>query len=217
MKRFIWTAILATSVVSGLAGCSSLRVVEGNLAPPEWVADPSLATNYNGEAFIYASGIATYSYLLEDGIYYARHDAIRKIAELVGVAADDVYRVSRIEKRGATQMNMPNVPQMIGNSHAAVRTGNSVDSKDTRTPQATHTSQTRLHQIEEAILSYSVWQYGPSWWAKLWYGDTALRFYDVYVLLRCPRAEFENALKKERQLDDTPDGVLPDAKQAESN
>ena len=38
-------------------------------------------------------------------------------------------------------------------------------------------------------------------WARYWNGDTALRFYDVYVLLKCPKAEFEDALKKERSAD----------------
>ncbi|MEI8351773.1 MAG: hypothetical protein WCG36_05610, partial [bacterium] len=66
---------------------------------------------------------------------------------------------------------------------------------------ATHTTQTRLHDVEQTLLTYTVWQYGPSLWARYWDGDTALRFYDVYVLMRCPREEFDAALKKERVAD----------------
>lgn len=198
--------MLSACVLAG-SGCSSLRVVEGSVAPPEWVADPSLATNYDANAFVYASGISTYSTILEEGINDARHDAIRKIAERAAVAADDVYRSDRTDKRTTVQSNMPNVPQLIDNSRAAVRVGNNLDSKNTRNPQATHTSQTRLHEIEEAIVTYSVWQYGPSWWARMWYGDTAIRFYDVYVLLRCPKKEFETVLEKERKLDGIPEAV----------
>ena len=49
-------------------GCSSLKIVEGNLAPPKWVGDPSAITNYEPHAFIYSSGISTYSSVLEEGI-----------------------------------------------------------------------------------------------------------------------------------------------------
>ena len=195
-------------------GCSSLKIVEGNLAPPKWVGDPSAITNYEPHAFIYSSGISTYSSVLEEGINDARHDAIRKIVERVGVAADDVYRTDREEKRGLSQSGMPNVPQIIDNSRAAVRAHNSLDSKSTRTPEATHTSQTRLHGIDQELLSYSVWQYGPSWWARMWYGDTALRFYDVYVLLRCPRDEFEAAMAKERKVDALSESAVPEMKPA---
>jgi hypothetical protein len=217
MRNLILILAVWAGGMLGVTGCSSLKIVEGSLTPPKWVADPSTVTNHNPETFIYASGISTYSSILEDGIADARHDAIRKIAELVGVVADDVYRANRADKRGTTQVNMPNVPQMIGNSHRAARAGSSQETKNTRTPQATHTSQTRLHQVDEAVLSYSVWQYGPSWWARLWYGDTAIRFYDVYVLLRYPKTEFDNALKKERAMDDTPDQMLPESKPADGN
>ena len=193
-------------------GCSSLKIVEGNLAPPKWVADPSVITNYAPNAYIYSSGISTYSSVLEEGINDARHDAIRKIVERVGVAADDIYRTDRDEKRGISQSGMPNVPQIIDNSRAAVRAHNTLESKNTRTPEATHVSQTRLHGIDQELLSYSVWQYGPSWWARTWYGDTALRFYDVYVLLRCPRDEFEAAMDKERRNDTSTDSMVPETK-----
>jgi hypothetical protein len=183
------------------AGCSSLKVVEGQLAPPKWVADPSLASGYSPTNFVYASGICTYSLVLEEGINDARHDAIRKLAERAGVAADDVYQTDRNDKYIATQTGMPNVPQVIDNSRKAVQTSSKVETKTTLTPKATHTTQTRLHDVEQTLLTYTVWQYGPSLWARYWDGDTALRFYDVYVLMRCPREEFDAALKKERVAD----------------
>jgi hypothetical protein len=196
-------ALLAAGVLAG-AGCSSLKVVEGSTTPPKWAIDPSTATNYDADAYIYASGISTYSVVLEEGINDARHDAIRKIAERVGVAANDIYRADRTDKRGTIQTGMPNLPQVIFNSRGAVQTSRVLDSKNTRNPAAMHESQTRIHGIDEALLSYSVWQYGPSWWARLWYGDTALRFYDVYVLMRCPREDFEHAVQVERLADGTP-------------
>lgn len=217
MRKLSLAVLMLAGAACGLTGCSSLKIVEGSLTPPKWVVEPSLSTNYDGDAYIYASGISTYSIILEEGINDARHDAIRKIAELVGVAAQDVYRADRVDKRGTTQLNMPNVPQVIDNSRAAVRVGNTLDSKNSRTPQAMHVSQSRLHQIDQAILAYSVWQYGPSWWARTWYGDTAIRFYDVYVLMRYPRTEFENAVKRERSLDDVPDSAMPDLKPSGSN
>jgi hypothetical protein len=215
-STFSALAALTLGVMAG-AGCSSLKIVEGNLTPPKWVADPSLSTNYDARAYIYASGISTYSSILEEGINDARHDAIRKIAERAGVDADDIYRSDRTDKRSTVQSDMPNVPQMIGNSHAAVTVSRRLDSKNTRNPQATHTSQTRLHAMDEALLTYSVWQYGPSWWARLWYGDTAIRFYDVYVLMRCPKAEFESALEKERRMDGLTEGFAPDSKATGGN
>jgi len=184
-------------------------VVEGDIAPPKWVANPSIITNYNPNLFIYASGISTYSLVLEDGINDARHDAIRKIAERVGVAADDIYRSDRMDKRTSSQRDMPNVPQMIYNSEKAVDVNNSLESKRTRSPQALHSSQTQLHEIDQTLLSYTVWQYGPSFWAKYFYGDTAMRFYDIYVLMQCPRTEFENAVRVEKKYDAMPDAIRP--------
>ena len=184
-------------------GCSSLKVVEGNLAPPKWVADPSLAPGHDSTNYIYASGICTYALVLEEGINDARHDAIRKLAERTGVAADDVYQTDRNDKYTSTQNGMPNVPQIIDNSHRAVQTSNKVETKTTLTPKAMHITQTRLHDVDQTLLSYTVWQYGPSLWARYWDGDTALRFYDIYILMRCPRVEFESALKKERTADGT--------------
>ena len=194
--------LLSLTVVAVMgAGCSSLKVVEGGIAPPKWVAEPALASNYDSTNYVYASGICTYSLVLEEGINDARHDAIRKLAERAGVAASDVYQTDRSDKYTSTQNGMPNVPQIIDNSHKAVQTSNKVESKTTLNPVARHTSQTRLHDVDQALLCYTVWQYGPSMWARYWNGDTALRFYDVYVLLKCPRAEFEDALKKERSAD----------------
>lgn len=199
-------------------GCSSLKVVQGSVAPPKWVMDPSLASvsdplfasSFDPTNYVYASGISTYTLVLEEGINDARHDAIRKLAERTGVIADDIYRVSRSDKYSSTQSGMPNVPQIIQNSHKAVQTSGKVEAKTTLTPQATHTSQIRLHDVDQAQISYTIWQHGPSLWARMWHGDTALRFYDVYVLMRCPKPEFEAALKKER----TNDGyeVAPPAK-----
>lgn len=194
--------VFAVTLIACLGtGCSSLKVIEGNVAPPKWVADPSLASDCDSTNYIYASGMSTYTLVLEEGINDARHDAIRKLAERTGVMSDDIYRVSRSDKYSSTQMGMPNVPQLIQNSHKAVQTSGKVESKTTLTPQATHTSQIRLHDVDQALICYTIWQYGPSFWARSWYGDTALRFYDVYVLMRCPRAEFEAALKKERTSD----------------
>jgi hypothetical protein len=217
MKYLLANLTALTVCVLVGSGCSSLKIVEGNLAPPKWVADPSLASNYNANTYVYASGISTYSTILEEGINDARHDAIRKIAERAGVAADDIYRTDRTEKRTTVQSDMPNVPQIIDRSHAAVQTSSRLDSKNTRTPQATHTSQTRLHQMDEALLTYSVWQYGPSWWARMWYGDTAIRFYDVYVLMRCPKSEFDTVLETERKLDGFPDASSAGRKTADGN
>lgn len=194
--------LLSVVVVAIMAsGCSSLKVVEGGIAPPKWVAEPALASNYDATNFIYASGICTYSLVLEEGINDARHDAIRKLAERAGVAASDVYQTDRTDKYSSSQSGMPNVPQIIENSHKAVQTSNKVESKTTLSPKAMHTTQTRLHDVDQALLCYTVWQYGPSMWARYWNGDTALRFYDVYVLLKCPKAEFDNVLKKERSAD----------------
>lgn len=194
--------LFAITLVACLGtGCSSVKIIEGNVAPPKWVTDPSFASNFDNTNYIYASGMSTYTLVLEEGINDARHDAIRKLAEQAGVTADDVYRTSRSDKYSSTQTGMPNVPQVIDNSHMAVQTSGKVESKTTLTPQATHTTQIRLHDVDQALISYTVWQYGPSLWARYWDGDTALRFYDVYVLMRCPRLEFEAALKKERTSD----------------
>ncbi|MEI6787392.1 MAG: hypothetical protein WCL49_02820 [bacterium] len=199
-SKFMVFLSFAVVAVMG-AGCSSLKVVEGGIAPPKWVAEPALASNYDATNFIYASGICTYSLVLEEGINDARHDAIRKLAERAGVAASDVYQTDRTDKYSSSQSGMPNVPQIIENSHKAVQTSNKVESKTTLSPKAIHTTQTRLHDVDQALLCYTVWQYGPSMWARYWNGDTALRFYDVYVLLKCPKAEFDNVLKKERNAD----------------
>ena len=194
--------LFAMTVLIGLGtGCSSLKVIEGNVAPPKWVADISLASNCDPTNYVYASGMSTYTLVLEEGINDARHDAIRKLAERAGVTADDVYRASRSDKYSSTETGMPNVPQIIQNSHKAVQNSSKVETKTTLTPQATHTTQIRLHDVDQALICYTVWQYGPSFWARSWYGDTALRFYDVYVLMRCPKTEFEAALKKERISD----------------
>ena len=194
--------LFVLAVVASLgAGCSSLKVVEGSVAPPKWVAEPTLASTYDPTNYVYASGICTYSLVLEQGINDARHDAIRKLAERAGIAADDVYKTERSEKYSSTQNGMPNVPQIIENSGATVQTSGKVDSKTTLTPQATHTTLIRLHDVDQALLCYTVWQYGPSMWARYWDGDTALRFYDIYVLMRCPKAEFDAAVRKERTSD----------------
>jgi hypothetical protein len=194
--------LLAMTLIAGLStGCSSVKILEGNVAPPKWVADTSLAANCDPTNFIYASGMSTYTLVLEEGINDARHDAIRKLAERAGVTADDIYRASRSDKYSSTQAGMPNTPQIIQNSHKAVQTNGKVETKTTLTPQATHTTQIRLHDVDQALICYTIWQYGPSFWARWWHGDTALRFYDVYVLMRCPKAEFEAALRKERLND----------------
>jgi hypothetical protein len=198
--RLMGLLSLAIMVAMGF-GCSSLKVAEGTLAPPKWVADPSLSPGYDSTNFIYASGICTYSLVLEEGINDARHDAIRKLAERAGVAADDVYQTDRNDKYTSTQSGMPNVPQIIDNSRKAVQSSGKVETKTTLTPKAMHTTQTRLHDVDQALLSYTVWQYGPSFWARYWDGDTALRFYDIYILMRCPREEFEAAVRKERTVD----------------
>ena len=205
MKRIAPIGLVMMGLALVGTGCSSLRVVGGGIAPPKWVADPSTVTNYDAKAYIYASGISTYSVVLEEGIQDARHDAIRKLVERVAVAADDVYRSDRVAKRGISQEGMPNVPQFILNSHKAVdRINSSRDTKETTSPQATHVSQTRIHQIDEAILSYSVWQYGPSLLDRFFHGDTAVRFYDIYVLMRCPKVEFDTAVEAEKALDQNP-------------
>jgi hypothetical protein len=201
MKSKLMGLLSITVVAIMASGCSSLKVVEGGIAPPKWVAEPALASNYDATNFVYASGICTYSLVLEEGINDARHDAIRKLAERAGVAASDVYQRDRTDKYSASQSGMPNVPQIIENSHKAVQTSSKVESKTTLSPKAMHTTQTRLHDVDQALLCYTVWQYGPSMWARYWNGDTALRFYDVYVLLKCPKAEFDNVLKKERSAD----------------
>ncbi len=194
--------LLSLAIMAAMGfGCSSLKVAEGTLAPPKWVADPSLSPGYDSTNFIYASGICTYSLVLEEGINDARHDAIRKLAERAGVAADDVYQTDRNDKYTSTQSGMPNVPQIIDNSRKAVQSSGKVETKTTLTPKAMHTTQTRLHDVDQAMLSYTVWQYGPSFWARYWDGDTALRFYDIYILMRCPREEFEAAVRKERTVD----------------
>lgn len=194
--------LLTLGVVAVMGtGCSSLKIVEGNITPPKWVADSRQAPSYDGTNYIYASGISTYSLVLEEGVNDARHDAFRKLAERAGVAADDVYQSDRNDKVSKTQSGMPNLPQVFENSHKAVQTSGKVESKTTLNPKAVHTTQTRLHDVDEAQLTYTVWQYGPSFWARFWYGDTALRFYDVYILLRCPRAEFDAAVRKERSID----------------
>lgn len=207
MRISIIASLALAGIVMTGAGCSSLRVIEGSPIPPKWVADPAVAPNYNPTSFVYASGISTYSLVLEDGISDARHDAIRKIAERVAVAADDTYRTDRTDKRSSTQKDMPNVPQMIYNSRAAVDTSSGAESKQTRNPQARHVTQTRLHEMDQALLSYTVWQYNPSFWAKYIYGDTVIRFYDVYVLMQCPRTEINAVLQLERKLDALPDTI----------
>ena len=214
-QRFLGLLSLTVVAVMG-AGCSSLKVVEGNIAPPKWVADPTLSAKYDPTNFVYASGISTYSLVLEEGINDARHDAIRKLAERAAVATEDVYQTDRNDKYSSTQNGMPNVPQVIQNSHKAVQTNGKLESKTTMTPKAIHTTQIHLHDVDQALLSYTVWQYGPSMWARYWDGDTALRFYDVYVMVRCPRSEFDAALKKERisdgyELTPTPTSVTAPA------
>lgn len=197
-----YISLFAITLITFLGtGCSSVKVIEGNVAPPKWVTDISLASNCDPTNYVYASGMSTYTLVLEEGINDARHDAIRKLAERAGVTADDIYRASRSDKYSSTETGMPNVPQIIQNSHKAIQTSNKVETKTTLTPQATHTTQIRLHDVDQALICYTVWQYGPSFWARSWYGDTALRFYDVYVLMRCPKTEFEAALKKERTND----------------
>lgn len=207
MRKSIIVPLALAGVVLAACGCSSLRVIEGTAAPPKWVADPSSSPNYTPGTFVYASGISTYSLVLEDGINDARHDAIRKIAERVAVAADDTYRTDRTDKRSATQKDMPNTPQMIYNSRAAVDVGSGTETKQTRNPQARHVTQTRLHEMDQALMTYTVWQYGPSFWARWIYGDTTVRFYDVYVLMRCPKTEFDAVLQAERKLDALPDTI----------
>jgi hypothetical protein len=202
-KLFSGIMLLCILALAG-AGCSSLKIVQGSIAPPKWVAEPTLVSSCDTNAFIYASGISTYTMVLEEGINDARHDAIRKIVERVGVAAEDVYRTDRNDKQSYTQRDMPNAPQVLFNSHKAADSSSKHESKKTRNPQATHTSQTRLHGMDEVILCYSVWQYGPSTWAKMIYGDTAVRFYDVYVLMRCPKAEYERAVRAELEQDSQP-------------
>lgn len=201
MKKTLCLAASALSLALLASGCGSLRVVEGSLTPPAWAADPSTATNYDASAYVYASGISTYCVVLEDGISDARHDAIRKLVERVGVAADDTYRTDRTDKRGNSQSGMPNIPQIIMDSSRIEDIAQGVDDRQTRTPSATHVSQTRLHGVEEAQIVYTVWRYRPGLWSRLSGTDNAVRFYDVYVLLRCPVAAFQDALENERKWD----------------
>jgi hypothetical protein len=199
MKKMISLLCTALALVLGATGCSSLRVTDGSLNPPEWVTDYAAASNYNPAAYVYASGISTYSVVLEDGINDARHDAIRKIVEQIGVAADDTYRTGRDDKRKMIQTGMPNIPQAIMNSGKSVDVTQAVEARKNQTPQATHVSQTRIHGIEASQLAYSIWRYRPGLWSRLFGNDNAVRYYDVYVLIRCPLAEFENAVKTEKR------------------
>ena len=200
-------AVLVT--VGFTTGCGSLRVTQGDTEPPRWVADPSSVSNYNPTAYVYASGISTYTVVLEDGINDARHDAIRKLVERVAVAADDTYRTDRTDKRGMTQTGMPNIPQAVMNSGKDVDISQAVDARKTRTPQETHVSQTRIHGVEENTLTYTVWRYRPGLWSRMFGNDTAMRFYDVYVLMRCPVSEFEGAVKNERKWDESAELTRP--------
>ncbi len=212
-KILVFTVALTLAAVAG-SGCSSLRIVQGSVAPPKWVADPSILSGADSNAYIFASGISTYNMVLEEGINDARHDAIRKIAERVSVAADDIYRTDRNDKLSSTHTDMPNAPQAIFRSHKAVGTDSKVETKKTRNPQAVHVSQTRLHGMDEFQLCYSVWQYGPSLWSKMIYGDTAVRFYDVYVLMRCPKAEFDRALRSELDQENGPGAAAGESRTA---
>lgn len=209
MKRTLGIVCTALASAWVLTGCGSLRVIEGPTTPPQWVADPASVSNYNPSAFVYASGISTYTVVLEDGINDARHDAFRKLVERVGVAADDIYRTDRTDKRGTTQTGVPNLPQAIMNSGKAVDIRQSVDARKTRTPQATHVSQTRIHGVDEEQMVYTVWRYRPGLWSRMFGNDTAMRFYDIYVLLRCPIAEFESAVKNEHKWDENAELIRP--------
>lgn len=209
MSKSVFPIIAMAALALVSAGCGSLRVIEGSANPPQWIADPSVATNVDTKAYVYAPGISTYCVVLEDGINDARHDAIRKLVERVAVAADDTYRTDRTDKRGITQTGMPNIPQAIMNSGKAVDVSQAVDARKTRTPQATHVSQTRIHGVDEAMLTYTVWRYRPGLWSRMFGNDTAVRFYDVYVLLRCPVAEFESAVKTERKWDEQAELTRP--------
>ncbi len=200
-------AVLASAWM--LTGCSSLRVIEGSVTPPKWVADPASVTNYAPAQYVYASGISTYTLVLEDGINDARHDAIRKLVERVAVAADDTYKTDRSDKAGISQTGMPNIPQAIMNSGKAIDVTQAAETRKTRSPQATHVSQTRLHGVDEDQLSYTVWRYRPGLWSRMFGNDTAVRFYDVYVLMRCPVAEFDSAVKTERKWDENAELTRP--------
>lgn len=208
MKHMFYLACTALALALFATGCGSLRVVEGDLAPPKWVTDYATVSNYNPTAYIYASGISTYTMVLEDGINDARHDAIRKLVEQIGVAADDVYRTDRTDKDSIDQTGMPNIPQAIMNSKD-VDMNRALEARKSRTPQSTHVSQTRIHGIEANQLNYTVWCYTPGLWSR-WFGnDTLTRFYDVYVLVRCPHEDFDNAVKADRKWDDAAELTRP--------
>ena len=209
MKKTISVVGLTLALAALGSGCGSLRVIEGNLTPPAWAANPAVATNYNPTSYVYASGISTYCVVLEDGISDARHDAIRKLVERVGVAADDTYRTDRTDKRGNSQTGMPNIPQLIMDSSRIEDIKQSVDDRQTRTPTATHVSQTRIHGVEEAELVYTVWRYRPGLWSRLSGNDNAVRYYDVYVLMRCPVENFQQALDADRKWDANPELTRP--------
>ncbi len=209
MKNMFCLACTALALALFATGCGSLRVIEGNLTPPKWVTDYSAASNYNPSAYVYASGISTYTMVLEDGINDARHDAIRKMVEQIGVAADDVYRTDRMDKSNVNETGMPNIPQALMNASKAVDITQAMEARKSRSPQSTHISQTRIHGIEASLLNYTVWCYTPGLWSR-WFGnDTLMRFYDVYVLVRCPRDEFENALKTDKQWDNAAELTRP--------
>ena len=91
----------------------------------------------------------------------------------------------------------------------AVDVTQAVDARQSRTPTATHVSQTRIHGVEEAQLVYTVWRYRPGLWSRLSGNDNAIRFYDVYVLMRCPVADFKQALDTERKWDANPELTRP--------
>jgi len=208
MKRTPYLAGLVLFLALLVSGCGSLRVIEGSPSPPEWAFDPVTATNYDASAFVYAPGISTYCVVLEDGINDARHDALRKLVERVAVAAEDTYLTERRDKSESKQTGMPNIPQAVMNG-GAVDVAQEVDARKSRKPSATHVSQTRLHGVEEAQLIYTVWRYRPGLWSRLFGDDNAVRFYDIYVLLRCPVADFEKALETERKWDANPELTRP--------
>jgi hypothetical protein len=209
MKNTLCLTFAALALILFGSGCGSLRVIEGSMAPPAWVTDYSMAADFDPKAYVYASGMSTYAVVLEDGINDARHDAIRKIVEQIGIAAEDTYRTDRTDKQGVTQTGMPNIPQSFMNSGAAVSAGQTVEARRSRTPHATHVSQTRIHGIESSLVGYTVWYYTPGVWSRMFDADTAVRYYDVYVLIRCPRAEFENAVKTDKKWDDAAELVRP--------
>ncbi len=198
--------VVLSAALCWTTGCSSLRVVQGSPNPPPWLTEPSAAADYQADRFVYASGMATYCLTLEEGIQDARHDAIRKLVERIGVAADNVYRTDRMKQETRSQSGMPNMPQMLLNSRRAVKDiSGRVNDKATTAPQAFHVSRSRVHGIEEQALQYTVWRYRPSLLARWLDGDTAIRFYDVYVLLRCPVEEFNAAIELDRRLESLPE------------